>query len=108
LWVWGLWARRACAIRVTAAVLKSVTKDVSYYNAKLHEKKFWASLAVLLGSSVVIGSVIVWFAWLAFCFGTVIVGIALLFLAPAILIAPLLIGGRFGLSLIAVGIEGFE
>ena len=54
------------------------------------KRKLWALLAVFLGSSVVVGSVIAWVTWLTFCFGTVIVGIALLFLAPALLIAPFL------------------
>lgn len=72
------------------------------------QRKLWALLAVLLGSSVVLGSVVAWVAWLTFCFGTVIVGIALLFLAPGLLIAPLLIGGRYGLALISVGMVGFE
>ena len=72
------------------------------------KRKFWALLAILLGSSVVLGSVMVWAAWLAFCFGTVIVGLALVFLAPALLAAPLLVGGGFGLKLIAIGMEGFH
>jgi hypothetical protein len=39
--------------------------------------------------------------------GAVVVGLALLFLAPAVLIAPLVIGGGYGLKLIAIGMEGF-
>jgi len=72
------------------------------------DKKFWGVIALLLGSTVVVGSIAIWIAWLAFCFGTVIVGLALLFLAPAVLIAPLVIGGGYGLKLIAIGMEGFD
>ena len=72
------------------------------------DKKFWGVIALLLGSTVVVGSIAIWLVWLAFCFGTVIVGLALLFLAPAVLIAPIVIGGGYGLKLIAIGMEGFD
>ena len=41
--------------------------------------------------------------WLGFCFGTVIVGIILLFTVPGILFAPLLFLGCVGYSILAYG-----
>ena len=75
---------------LTGGVAKCVEKGIFYWTTTAMKRKLWALLAVLLGSSVVVGSVIAWVTWLTFCFGTVIVGIALLFLAPALLIAPFL------------------
>ncbi len=45
------------------------------------------------------GSVVAEVAWLGFCFGTVIIGVLMIFLAPLILFAPLTIGFSSGLAL---------
>ena len=46
----------------------------------------------LLALVFLIGGLIAELAWLGFCFGTVIIGLALLFLAPKVLLAPMVIG----------------
>ena len=40
---------------------------------------------------IYIGGIVAEIAWLGFCFGTIIIGIALLILAPNILFAPMVI-----------------
>jgi hypothetical protein len=69
------------------------------------QRKFIGWSMVLGGLGLIIGSVIVWVLWLGFCFGTVIVGIAMLFLAPALLIAPLVIGGGAGITMLGAGMK---
>jgi len=46
-------------------------------------------------------------AWLAFCFGSVIIGILLLFFAPQILLLPFLVAGH-GISLIQNGASNLQ
>jgi hypothetical protein len=48
-------------------------------------------LAMLLGLAMMIGGAVLGVAWIAFCFGTVVVGIMLLIFAPQVLLAPFLI-----------------
>jgi hypothetical protein len=43
-------------------------------------------------------------AWLAFCFGSIIIGILLLFFMPYALLAPLAIGGP-GTALLLLGMD---
>lgn len=43
----------------------------------------------ILALAFLIGGVVAEIAWLGFCFGTVVIGIALLFIAPKVLLAPM-------------------
>ena len=60
---------------------------------------------IIAGVALMILAVIALIAWLGACFGTVIVGVALLFLAPGILLLPLTIIGTPGLALFTGGLE---
>lgn len=62
-------------------------------------------LNVVAGIALYIGGTIAGVAWLAFCFGTVIIGVLLLIFSPGILFAPFLFGFSMGTALIAVGCE---
>lgn len=55
----------------------------------------------LLGAGIIIGAVMLEVAWLAVCFGTVIVGVLLLIFAPTVLIIPFGLGTTIGLGIIA-------
>ena len=53
----------------------------------------------LIGLSCLVGALAIWavaislfLSWLAICFGSVVIGIVLLFVAPYVLLAPLAIG----------------
>jgi hypothetical protein len=67
--------------------------------------KFQAIAKIIAGVALMIVAVIALIAWLAACFGTVIVGIALLLLAPRILLLPLSLIGTPAMALIAIGME---
>lgn len=56
-----------------------------------------------MGIGVVIGALICQVMWLAFCFGTVVVGVLMLFIMPAILIAPGVAGVPAGLLVLGKG-----
>ncbi len=58
-----------------------------------------------VGAAIIFGGVALEIAWLIFCFGSVIVGIALLFLAPGILIAPFIAVSTIGGGFISRGLE---
>lgn len=56
-------------------------------------------MRVIVGIASFIAGIAIWtvaitvlISWLAFCFGSVVIGLLLLFLAPYILLAPLAIG----------------
>jgi uncharacterized membrane protein HdeD (DUF308 family) len=51
-------------------------------------KKLTGLLLLISGIALMIGAVVVEAAWLGVCFGTIIVGIAMLFFAPLLLMAP--------------------
>jgi len=55
----------------------------------------------ILGVGFIIGGILVEIAWLGACFGTVIVGVVLLIVAPSILLAPFNFGLVGGLALMA-------
>ena len=57
-----------------------------------NEMKCFGLLFVICGLFVMIGAVAAEIAWLGLCFGTVIIGIVMLFLAPHVLFAPFMIG----------------
>lgn len=67
-------------------------------------KKLVGLLFLLCGIAVFIGAIAAEIAWLGFCFGTVIIGILLLFLAPAILLFPVNIGFVTGMAIWGAGI----
>jgi len=56
---------------------------------------------MILGAGFIIGGILLEIAWLGLCFGTVIVGLALLFFAPEILLIPFSFGMVTGLALLA-------
>lgn len=60
---------------------------------------------IAIGAVIIFGGIALEIAWLIFCFGSVIVGIALLFFAPAILIAPFLTLSTIGGGFISSGLE---
>lgn len=62
-------------------------------------------ILIVLGAAIIFGGVALQIAWLIFCFGSVIVGIALLFLAPGILIAPFLALSTIGGGFISSGLD---
>lgn len=62
-------------------------------------------LCWIIGVALMIGGVIAEIAWLGVCFGTVIIGVLLLFFAPGILLAPLLFCISIGTAFIAAGCE---
>ncbi len=67
--------------------------------------KFKAIAKIIAGVALMIVAVIALVAWLAACFGTVIVGIALLLFAPRILLLPLSLIRTPAIALIAIGNE---
>jgi len=56
---------------------------------------------MILGAGFIISGILVEITWLGVCFGTVILGIILLFVAPEILFAPFTIGLASGLVFFA-------
>jgi len=66
---------------------------------------------ILIGIISIIAGIAVWgvaitaaLSWLAFCFGSVIIGVVLLFVAPYILFAPIAIGMP-GSALLVYGMD---
>ena len=59
----------------------------------------------LIGISLILGGIVLELIWLGVCFGSIIIGILLLFLAPGILMAPLFFGISLGLGIINTGCE---
>lgn len=56
-----------------------------------------------LGIGVYVASFMVGFSWLAFCFGSILVGILLLIFAPHILLAPFSFGVVLGNAMLLKG-----
>lgn len=68
-------------------------------------------MRVIVGIASFIAGIAIWavaitvlISWLAFCFGSVVIGLLLLFLAPYILLAPLAIGTP-GTALFVYGMD---
>ena len=57
----------------------------------------------IIGVVFIVGGVIAQAAWFGVCFGTVIIGIMLLFFAPGILLFPFMFGLTWGLTIMGVG-----
>jgi len=68
-------------------------------------RKLYGLVLVILGGLIVIGAAIAEVAWLGFCFGTVLVGLFLLFVMPALLIAPIVIGFGSGSAIFLAGLD---
>lgn len=66
-------------------------------------QKITGTLLILGGVGVGVLAISLGIAWLALCFGTVIVGIAILLLAPGILFLPFTWGLTLATALIASG-----
>jgi len=75
-------------------ILATIVK-LSWLNTKM------CIFKILIGSALIIGGVLVEITWLGICFGTVILGIVLLFFAPDILLAPFTIGVGLGMAFLA-------
>jgi hypothetical protein len=67
-------------------------------------RKLTGLLFLLCALGVFAGTVAVEIAWLGFCFGTVIIGILLLFFAPLILFMPVTFGFSTGMAIWAAGL----
>lgn len=60
---------------------------------------------VATGIAIWIVAIMVELSWLAVCFGSVVIGLILLIVAPGILIFPMAIIGTPGTSFLASGIQ---
>lgn len=56
---------------------------------------------IIIGVGIIIGGIVLEFLWLALCFGTVIIGIAILIFAPHILFLPFTFGLAIGSMIIS-------
>jgi hypothetical protein len=55
--------------------------------------RFITGIVCFIAGSAIWGlSIVALVSWLAFCFGSIIIGVLLLFFAPYVLLAPLAIG----------------
>lgn len=61
---------------------------------------------ILVGVAIWMGAISVEISWLAFCFGTVVIGLLLLIFAPPILLMPLMFVGAIGNKFLFSGIDG--
>ncbi len=52
------------------------------------QKKFLGLVFIISGVVMMVGAVAAQIAWLGLCFGTVIIGVLMLFFAPFLLFAP--------------------
>jgi hypothetical protein len=57
-------------------------------------------IRLVIGVALIVGGVIAQAAWFGICFGTVIIGVLLLFFAPGILFFPFTFGLLHGLAII--------
>jgi hypothetical protein len=60
-------------------------------------------IRLIIGIAFIVGGVIAQVAWLGVCFGTVIIGVLLIFVAPGILFFPFTLGLLYGLAIIKGG-----
>ncbi len=104
-------AQRQEALRKKAILEKKERKEADREKARqealkeevkaendIRRRYFFIGLfQVILGVLLVVGGVLLGVAWLAFCFGSIIVGILLLLFAPGILVAP------FGVAYLGMG-----
>ncbi len=62
---------------------------------------------ILGGLGLWVGSITIGVAWVTFCFGTIVIGVLLLLLAPGILLAPFTLGIPIGTAMLVVGLVNF-
>lgn len=62
-----------------------------------------AILNIVVGLAVLVGGGALAITWIIFCFGTVVVGLLLLFLAPWVLFSPLMFSLALGSAMIRDG-----
>lgn len=68
------------------------------------QRKCLGLLFIVGGVLMMVGGLVAQVAWLGFCFGTVIIGILMLFFAPALLFLPFTILMLMGTSLWGSGL----
>jgi hypothetical protein len=61
-------------------------------------------LFILSGVGIIIGAFVIEAAWLAFIFGTVVIGVLMLFLAPLLVVAPFFFLFGIGTTLLGSGL----
>jgi len=71
-------------------------------------QKIKGGLQILGGLGLWVLGVTLGVSWLVFCFGSVIVGLLLLFLAPGLLLAPFGIGMGTGTAMLALGFANWH
>ncbi len=69
------------------------------------QNKLLGLLFIICGVLMMIGAVVVEIAWLAFCFGTVVIGILMLIFSPTLLFAPFVFLMGIGTLLLGSGIN---
>lgn len=67
------------------------------------QKKLTGLLFILSGVGMIVGAFIIEAAWLGLLFGTVIIGIVMLFLAPLLVMAPFFFLFGIGSTLLGSG-----
>ncbi len=67
------------------------------------QKKLMGLLFVLCGVGMIVGAFIIEAAWLGLLFGTVVIGIAMLFFAPLLVMAPFFFLFGIGSTLLGSG-----
>ena len=67
------------------------------------QSKIGGALLTVLGVAVIICGITAQIAWLAFCFGTVIIGVLLLLFAPTILFIPYTLATTIGGVMVVTG-----
>ena len=55
-----------------------------------------------------VGGIILGCTWIAFCFGSVVIGILLLYFAPTVLLLPFSFGTVPGIAFLYVGLKNFR
>ena len=67
------------------------------------QSRISGALLTVLGVALIICGITAQIAWLAFCFGTVIIGVLLLFFAPTILFIPYTLATTIGGGMVVAG-----
>lgn len=65
--------------------------------------RLFAVLKILVGCTLIVGGIILEGLWLAFCFGTIVVGILVLLFLPHVLLAPFVLFAMPGWQLVVGG-----
>lgn len=68
-------------------------------------RKLNGLVLMMVGGLIVLGAGIAEVAWLGFCFGTVIVGLLMLFFMPGLLFAPFNFGFLIGSPIFIAGLD---